>query len=93
MLRQLLNAPTAKRGKSYDSTVELANTEQDDITTETDAATDAADTADIVSQIQRHMLLILCLQMTTILSDGCLLTTCVGIMIRLWCPRTRKSSA
>ena len=42
-------APTAKRRKRNDSILEPADAEQDDITTETDA--DAADTADIVSQI------------------------------------------
>ena len=42
-------APAAKRRRRGDSTAEPANTEQDDVTTVTDA--DAADTADIVSRI------------------------------------------
>ena len=46
-------APAAKRRKRSDSTAEPANTEQDDVTTVTDADVDAdaADTADIVSRI------------------------------------------
>ena len=41
-------APAAKRRRHIDNTVEPANTEQDDTTTETDADPDTADTADIV---------------------------------------------
>ena len=58
-----------------------------------DTDTDAADTADIVSRISKAYAAILCLQITTILSDGCLQITCGGTMIRLWCPRTRRPSA
>lgn len=53
-------ATTAARCRKLDDRTALSvNTEQDDITIETEFDADAADTADI---LQRRMLLILCLQ-------------------------------